>query len=319
MAKAKTGDLEVRQEALSNALEDAVRRGDEGAAADTAAALLSVTRSLSIVENDTSVEQKNLLKSLEARQPALVPAAPATVGSTSGLATDTRNVDANVGVFAPPEEPAPGLRSEYLFDDVEVTGQMVLPEGVKGSASAAIGGLGLSGYGRGGGGAAEVRGRDDDLAGGATVEDIVLADGEVALLFGGDAALREDDERHAAPAPAAAAPAPPPPPPPREAIEEEVLDNISAGRASEAVVSEVHVVAAGRARAARKDEAAKESPARGPAPPPGWGLPIPVGITATTLSLSLPVDTVDLRVEQQLLPPGEVPVLDLTVRPRRPR
>jgi hypothetical protein len=130
MAKARSGDTVLAQAEKEQALERALRSGNEDEAARVADELLVLTSQLAAVEQVEAVEQKARLSSYQVTA--------AKLGKKKGKAEEKRAVradgPASGASFAtapppPPPPPAEASTTTFDFEDVEISGELVKPEG----------------------------------------------------------------------------------------------------------------------------------------------------------------------------------------------
>lgn len=129
MAKARSGATVLAQAEKEQALERALRSGDEDEAARVADELLVLTSQLAAVEQVEAVEQKARLSSYRDTASKL--------GKKKSKAAEKRVVRADNGpqsasfAAAPPPPPPPpkGSTTTIDFDDLDITGELVKPEG----------------------------------------------------------------------------------------------------------------------------------------------------------------------------------------------
>lgn len=336
-AKAKSGGAVLEQAAQEVVLEQALRRGDDAAAAEAAGVLLSLTETLAAVEQDEAVEQKGRLSGYRTQLEEL----------EKRVVIDKKSVDRNAPVpsqaprlsrargpvtsaAAPPPPPVvTRSATEIDFDGIDVAGELVKPEGalVLERAKAEFAPL------------VQLRvDMNDEIAetevvdsfawslDGANVDNAESGDlddldgGEISgYAYGGIAVgghgmgvvgtgggqsapgVGRRDPVHD-PVPLAFPVDPPAPAPPLR-------------RPSEAPAFPHNDAIEGIPRRVMAAAAWPRRPA--PPPPTPFGLAVPTTIEASTLSLSLPESGTRLLLEQRVVPADEPLSLDLRYRPAR--
>ncbi|MBK7756174.1 MAG: hypothetical protein IPI35_07150 [Deltaproteobacteria bacterium] len=189
----------------------------------------------------------------------------------------------------------------YEFDDAEIVGELVQPDGAMngiggliGGKGSDAGGFGISGSGRGGGGTAEGlgglgttgSGRGASGYGAGSGSGAMSAPAPQKVVISNDRIVITEEESGAAyggqPASPQAAPSPPPPPPPPEPapeavmVTQDLLERVPAARSYQSVVTSVPGVAVMGGGEAMNDDAKMDAEFASRGPEPRQSAPKPV-------------------------------------------